>query len=70
MKMAIDNLQKSHECRGSRVKNLMEEKRGILARINDEKKEPKSYTDATQMDAEKVYSDAFVLMEAEKEKKR
>ena len=39
MKKAFDHLQKSHECRGSKVKKLMAEKRGLLARINDEKKE-------------------------------
>ena len=47
----------------------MAEKRGILDRINDEKKESKRYTDAIQIYAEKVYSDAFVLMEEAKEKK-
>ena len=39
LKMAFDHLQTSHECRGSRVKNLMAEKRDLLARINDDKKE-------------------------------
>ena len=48
------------------MKNLMAEKRGLLARINDEKKESKSYTDNIQLDAEKVYSDAFLLMEEAK----
>ena len=38
LKMAFDNLQRSHEYRESRVKKLMAEKRFILARINDEKK--------------------------------
>ena len=70
MKRKFDHLQQSHECRGSRVKNLMAENRGLLARINDEKKESKRYTDAIQLDAEKVYSDAFVLMQEAKEKKR
>ena len=70
LKRAFDHLQKSHECRGNRVKKLMAEKRGLLARINDDKKESKRYTDAIQIDAEKVYSDAFVLMEEAKEKKR
>ena len=70
MKSAFDHLKKSHECRGSRVKKLIAEKRGLLARINDEKKEPKRYNDAIHLDAEKVYSDAFVLMEEAKEKKR
>ena len=41
----------------------MAEKRGLLARINDEKNESKGYNDAIQIDAEKVYSDAFLLME-------
>ena len=41
LKRAFDHLQKSHECRGSRLKKLMAEKRGILARINDEGKESK-----------------------------
>ena len=52
------------------MKNLMEEKRGFLDRINDEKKGSKRYTDAIQLDAEKVYSDVFMLMEEAKEKKR
>ena len=38
--------------------------------INYEKKESKRYTYAIQLDAEKVYSDASVLMEEAKEKKR
>ena len=63
MKRTFDHLQQSHECRGGRVKNLMAEKRGLLARINNEKKESKRCTDAIQLDAEKVYSDAFVLMQ-------
>ena len=69
LKRAFDHLQKSHKCRGSRVKKLMAEKRGLLARINDEKKESNRYTDAIHIDAEKVYSDAFVLLEEAKEKK-
>ena len=69
MKRAFDNLQTSHECRGSRVKKIMAEKRGLLARINDEKKESKRYTDAILIDAEKLYSYTFVLMEEAKEKK-
>ena len=52
------------------MKKLMAEKRDLLARINDEKKESKRYTDAILLDAEKVYSDDFVLMEELKEKKR
>ena len=44
-------------------------KEGLLARINDEKKESKRYTDDIHIDAEKFYSDAFVLMEETKEKK-
>ena len=52
------------------MKKLMEEKRGLLDRINDEKKESKRYTDDIQIDAEKLYSDAFVLMEKGKENKR
>ena len=70
LKRKFDHLQQSHECRGRWVKNLMAENRGLLARINDEKKESKRYTDAIQLDAEKVYSDAFVLMQEAKEKKR
>ena len=45
------------------MEKIMEEKRDILARINDQKKESKSYNDAILLDAEKVYSDEFVLME-------
>ena len=45
------------------MKNLMSEKRGLLARINDEKEESKRHTYDIQLDAEKVYSDAFLLME-------
>ena len=41
----------------------MAENRGLLARINNDKKESKRYTDAILIDAEKMYSDAFVLME-------
>ena len=52
------------------MKKLTVKNRGLLARINDEKKESKRYTDAIQIDAEKVYSDAFELMEEAKEKKR
>ena len=52
------------------MKNIIAEKRGLLDRINDEKKESKNYTDAIQLDPEIVYSDAFVLMEDAKEKKR
>ena len=48
----------------------MAENRGILARINDDKNESKRYTDAIRLDAEKLYSDAFVLMQEAKEKKR
>ena len=69
-KRAFDHLQTSHECRRSRVKNLMEEKRGLLDRINDDKKESKMYTYAILLDAEKVYSGAFVLIEEAREKKR
>ena len=69
LKRAFDHLQTSHECRGSRVKELMEEKRGLLARINDNKKESKRYTDAILLGAKKLYSDAFVLMEEANEKK-
>ena len=39
LKRAFDNLKISHESRGSRLKNLMAEKRCLLARINDKKKE-------------------------------
>ena len=70
MKRAFDHLQQSHEFRGSRVKNLMAEKRGLLDRINNDKKESKRYTDAIHIDAEKLYSDACVLMQEAKEKKR
>ena len=52
------------------MKNLIAEKRGLLDRINDEKKESKRYTDDILHDAEKLYSDAFVLMEEAKENKR
>ena len=69
MKRVFDHLQTSHECRGSRVKKLIAEKRGLLARISDEKKESKSYTDAILFDAEKVYSNEFLLVEEGKEKK-
>ena len=48
---------------GDQGEKIMAEKRGILDRINDEKKESKKYTDAILLDTEKVYSDAFVLME-------
>ena len=39
--MALNHLQTSHEWRGRRVEKLMAEKRGILDRINDDKKESK-----------------------------
>ena len=52
------------------MKILMSEKRGLLAIINDEKKESKRYTDDILHDSEKLYSDAFVLMEEAKENKR
>ena len=45
----------------------MAEKRGLLARINDEKKKSKMYNDSILLDSEKVYSDAFVLMKEENE---
>ena len=48
----------------------MAEKRGLLARINDDKKESKFYTDSILLDAEKVYSDTFLFMEEAKENKR
>ena len=48
----------------------MSEKRGLLDRINNEKKESKRYTDAILLAAEKVYSYAFVLLEEAKQKKR
>ena len=48
----------------------MAEKRGLLDRINNDKKESKRYTDAIHIDAEKLYSDACVLMQEAKEKKR
>ena len=70
LKSEFDHLQQSNEYRGSRVKNLMVEMRGLLDRINNEKNESKRYTDAIQIDAEKVYSDAFVLMDEAKEKIR
>ena len=70
MNRAFYHLQISHECKGGRVKKLMAEKRCILDRINDEKRESKRYTDTIQLDAEKVYPDDFVLMEEAKEKKR
>ena len=41
LKRVFDPLQKSHEYRGSRVKKLMAEKRCLLARINDDRKESK-----------------------------
>ena len=62
MRREFNNLQTPHECRGSRVENLMTEKRGILDIINDEKKESKRYNNAILVDAEKVYSGAFMLM--------
>ena len=40
----------------------MAENRGILDIIRDKKKESKRYTDAILLDAEKVYSDAVLLM--------
>ena len=52
------------------MENLVALKRGLLDRINDEKRESKRYTDAILIDDEKVYSDAFVLMEEAKENKR
>ena len=55
---------------GSRVINIMAEKRDLLARINDEKKWSKRYTDSIQLDADKEYSDDFVLIEEAEEKKR
>ena len=70
LKRAFNHLQSSHKCRGGRVKKLMAEKRGLLSRINDEKKESKRYTDAILLDADKVYSDDFVLMEEANDKKR
>ena len=70
LKRAFNNLQTSHECRGGRVENLMSEKRGLLDIINDEKKESKIYTYAIHIEAEKVYSEAFVLIEEAKEKER
>ena len=48
----------------------MAEKIGLLARIDDEKKDSKRYTDAILIDAEKVYAGDFVLMEEAKENKR
>ena len=48
----------------------MAEKRGLLARINDEKKKSKMYNDSILLDSEKVYSDEFLFMEEAKEKKR
>ena len=51
LRREFEHLQTSHECRGSRVKNIMAEKRGLLARINDEKREPKRYNDAIHLDA-------------------
>ena len=63
MKRAFNNLQTSHECRGRSEEKLMAEKRGLLDRINDDKKESKRYTDTILLNAEKVYSCAFVLME-------
>ena len=44
------------------MKNLMAENIGLLARINNEEKESKRYTDSIQIGAEKLHSDAFVLM--------
>ena len=69
MKRAFNNLKTSHECRGRSEEKIMAEKRGLLDRINEEKKESKRYTDAILLDTEKVYSDVFVLMEEAKEKK-
>ena len=62
LKRALNHLQTSHEWRRRRVENLMAEKRGLLSRIHDDKNESKGYTDAILLDAEKVYSDDFVLM--------
>ena len=70
MKGELNHLQTSHEWRGIQVEKLMEEKRGLLDLINYEKKEPKNYTDSILLDAERMYSDAFVLIEKIKEKKR
>ena len=70
LKRALDHLQTSHEWRGEEGVNIMAENRGLLDIINDEKKVSKGYTDDILLDAEKVYSDAFVLMEEAKEKKR
>ena len=55
---------------GEQGENLMAEKRGLLARIDDDKKESKRYTDAIQIDSEELYSDDFVLMYEAKDKKR
>ena len=52
------------------MKNVMAENRGLMDIINDEKDESKSYTDAILLDAEKVHSYAFELMEEPKEKKK
>ena len=68
--MLLNHLQASHEWRGRRVEKLVSEKRVLLDRINDEKKESKRYTDAILIDAEKLYSGAFVLMKEAKENKR
>ena len=62
LKRAFNHLQMSHEYRGRRVENIMAEKRGLLARINDSKKESKRYTDNTLLDSDKLYLYAFVLM--------
>ena len=52
------------------MKNIMAENRGLMDIINDEKDESKRYTDAILLDAEKVHSYAFELMEEPKEKKK
>ena len=67
-KRALNHLQTSHECMGGRVENLMAEKRVLLDRINDDKKESKRYTVVILIDAEKLYSGSFVFMDEAKEK--
>ena len=69
LKSTFNHLQTSHECRGRRVESLMAEKRGLLTRINDGKKESRRYTDYIVLDADKVYSYAFTLIDEAKEKK-
>ena len=69
LKRAFDHLQKSHECRGDRVQKSWQNREVSSLESMMKKKETRGYTDAIQLDAEKVYSYAFVLNEEAKEKK-